>query len=177
LTILETPTLRYLAIDLWRDDNSDSSRSANLIIAFLRRLGRKLSTLTIYGGYATPVEEIVLLMPEVVTLGLCSRDLADLFKQLTGVGTQELPFAHLFVIWPFYMDDEDEDLYRTDVDALHDMIARRNPPGVRCPSPKAIVIRSPRVGDTVAVHFESLCRDRGIRFIDLENILARVNLT
>jgi hypothetical protein len=109
LTVLETPTLRHLVIDLWQDDNSDSSRLANLhdahiIIAFLRRLGIKLTTLRIYGGCATPVEEILLLMPEVDMLCLGSRgDLADVFKQLAGVGMPELPFTNLFLIWPFYM--------------------------------------------------------------------------
>jgi hypothetical protein len=164
LTILETPTLRHLAIDLWGVDDfspSDNLHNARVIATFLRTLEIKLTALTIRGGYATHVEAILLLIPEVDTLGLISRDLANLFKRLTGVGTQELPFTNLFVRWPFIMD---EYAYRTDVDALHDMMVRRNPPGVRCPSPKTIVIRSPEDGDTIAAHLISLCRDRGVRF-------------
>jgi hypothetical protein len=169
LTILETPVLQRLAIKTWRGDHSDSSRSANLhdahiITAFLRRLGIKLTTLTIDGGYAIPTEEILLLMPEVDTLALCGvRGIADVFKWLAGIGMRELPFINLLVIWSFNMYDKD--LYRTDVGALHDMVARRNPPGERYPRPKEIVIQSREDDDTVAMHLKSLCRDRGIRFM------------
>jgi hypothetical protein len=70
--------------------------------------------------------------------------------ELTAPGGYE----EILGLTPFYMDVEDEDMCRTYVDALHDMIARRKPPGVRCPSPTVIVIQPPKGGDTVAVHLK-----------------------
>jgi hypothetical protein len=168
LTILETPTLKHLAIDHWRDGGTLSSHFAELdetrvIIAFLCRLGIKLDTLMLFGGHAIHVREILPSIPEVDTLALRGvKGMAYVFEWLAKIETQELPFTNLFVTWPFRMYDED--LYRTEVDALHDMIVRRNPTGEGCPSPQEIVIQS-NGSDSLAVHLESLCRARGIRFV------------
>ena len=170
LTVLEAPTLQLLSINLWRSDHSHSSRLANLhdarvLVAFLRRLETKLNTIMIHGGYAAPIEDMLQSMPEVDRLALHSvTGIADVFRRLIvpGIGTQELPFTNLIVTWPYFMK---KDLYRTDVDALHDMVARRNLPGERCPRPKEIIIQSPEGDHTVAARLKSLCRDRGIRFM------------
>ena len=93
-------------------------------------------------------------MPEVDRLTLLDVPYT-VFKWLAKTRMQELRFSDLVVLG--YSE--------TDFKALHNMIARRNPPGdVRSPSPKEVIIGAPCWVQEEVANLQSLCGDRGIRF-------------
>lgn len=68
---------------------------------------------------------------------------------------QELLFSYLKVSWV---------CRKSGLGALHDMIARRNPPcDVRHPSPKEVIIPAPGEDQSAAATLASLCRGKGIQ--------------
>jgi hypothetical protein len=155
LAVLETPSLQRLKIDfsIFLDDGGMSA-------AFLRRCGIKLNTLVTHGGPIASIKEILLSAPELDQLVLFNvMNIADLFVWMAGTETQEVRFNRLqlhasYHYWP-----------RAGWGALHDLIARRNPPNNgRSLSPKAVSIQISDMDKSEVANLKSLCRDRGIRF-------------
>ena len=154
LAVLDTPSLQRLKIDFHHGDSG--------VATFLRRCGIKLSTLVLYGGrtgIVASLKEILLSAPELDQLVLCNiRDITDLFKWMAGTETPEVRFNSLqlhalYSYWP-----------RDGGGALHDLIARRNPPNnERSLSPKEVFIDID-IDESEVANLKSLCRDRGIRF-------------
>ena len=156
LTILETPSLQQLRISYHYSQCLDS---AGIITVFLRRSGIKLSTLIIEQGLAETVKEILRFTPELDKLALYEvLDMADVFKWLAGTGT--LRCSNLTVLWADPMYGE----HNKDLEALHDMITRRNHlDHVREPSPRKLIIGCYK-DESRTANLELMCRKKGIRF-------------
>ena len=160
LTVLETPSLQQLKISLNPYDNLNDARTT---LGFLRRLGIKLNYFLIWSDSevrAADVKEILRGMPEVDRLTLMGV-LDTVFKWLAETRTQELRCSNLIVFW-YHTTLKETGM----LEALNDMIARRNLPGdVRNPSPKEVIVGTPWGWDqALTANLKSLCRDRGIRF-------------
>ena len=161
-TILETPSLQRLTIDFTL--SQPSLNDTGVIVPFFRRSEIELTTLVLKHGPAAIVKEILRFTPKIYKLVLLEIfDTADVFEWLAGTGTQlqEPQCSNLNVLWAYLTPIE----VREVLEALHNMIARRNPSGdVRDPSPRQVIIQPRHEGQDVAVDLELLCRDRGIRF-------------
>jgi hypothetical protein len=159
LTILETPSLQQLKLNFSDCSRSDIDR-VGITGAFLRRWGIKLSALVIERGHATTAKAILSLTPELDKLALLNvSHVAIVFDWMAETGTQELRFNSLNVKWTYSH-------VRRGLEALHEMIARRNPlDDDRSSSPKEVFIQIPKKSQSVAaILITPLCRDRGIRF-------------
>ena len=164
LTILKTPSLQRLKIDFFHYDESpaDLNKAVGIVVAFLRRWEIKLGTLVISHGHAAAIKEILLLTPKLHRLILFRiSDIADVFKWLAGTGTEELRFNDLEMLCTYSNSTNKEE----GLEALHDMITRRNPPGdAKGPSPREVILRAPDCGQSLAGNLKLLCRDKGIWF-------------
>jgi hypothetical protein len=169
---LKTPSLQRLHIDFYYCGH----KNAGMILPFLRRSAVKLCTLFIEQGTAETVKEILQFTPGVNKLVLLRVvDVDDVFKWLagTGTGTQELQCSSLNILWVYSTPWESEDGYIRALGALHDMLARRNPPGnVRDPSPRKLIVHPE---DRTEANLESVCKDRGIQFDFIETLPAPTN--
>jgi hypothetical protein len=141
---LESPALQRLSIAyfLGKDGITGSKdlHEASITVAFFRRSRIvNLETFALEYALAETIKEILPHMPEVDKLALRrmpDEAAVDVFGWLAKTPRQELRFSTLYMVgWMSEIVDED-------LEALCDMIARRNPPGsdVRNPSPKEVFL-------------------------------------
>jgi hypothetical protein len=165
LAFLETPSLQRLRIEF---GSTTFLGDGGVTAAFLRRCGNSLSTLVTYCSPLGIVKDILLSAPELDHLALFDvTKIADLFKWMAETGTQEVRFNSLRVSWDRH--------WPLDLGVLQDLIARRNPPNTEENlSPKELFIHMSKMDDSETANLESLCRDRGIKFGFVGDVMGSI---
>ena len=155
LASLDTPSLQRLriSIDIFTSE-------PGMIPAFIRRCGTKLSTLVMYRGSLRYLKEVLLSTPELDHLAFFDVEscITDVFKWMAGTEAQKVRFNCLHLAWNRHH-------WPPVSEALYDLIAHQNPPNnERSLRPKGLFFHMPATDQSDVASLESFCRDRGVRF-------------
>lgn len=166
LTALEVPALERLQVAF--DSYDNGTQDASGMIAFLSRSRPRLETFVVTGAQGATIKEVLPYMSNIENLILREmRDLRSVFKWLA-----ERPDPRMGCLTVLdgpkyqYSSIPRALVQREDLEALHDMIARRNPPGdVGNPSSQMLFLQTPDEGQGISERLKLLCRDK-VQFVN-----------
>ena len=165
LIAFEAPALERLQITF----SDKGTQDASGMVAFLSRSRPRLETFVAKSARGATVKEVLPYMSDIKNLILRRmRDLSSVFKWLAE---RPDPRIGCLTVLTTSKYESTVPLQQEDQEALHDMVARRNPPGdVGNASPQMLFLQIPDEGQGTSERLKSMCRDKGIRlqFVDVK---------